>query len=175
MGYESKIRQLDINNQFKNQSFDYESKIKELYNCLNMQSLDYKNKIQELNNIINNVNKQFDHEKKIKELNDIINDKNNELNKLRSECNNNIIREILPGEEIISVLFISGDYKLTYSLPCKNTTVFVKIEEKLYEEFPEYRETDNYFLVGGIKVKRFKTIKENAIKNGKPVMFIQGE
>ena len=45
------------------------------------------------------------------------------------------------------------------------------MEEKLYEEFPEYKETDNYFLVNGNKVKRFKTIKENNIKNGKPVVL----
>ena len=89
------------------------------------------------------------------------------------EFNNNTFKEFQPGEEVIAILFTSTDQKLTYCLPCKNTTLFVKIEEKLYEEFPEYKETDNYFLVNGKKVKRFKTIQENNIKNGKPVILVQ--
>ena len=85
------------------------------------------------------------------------------------------LKKFFLGEKIISVLFTSSDYKVTYSLPCKDTTLFVKMEEKLYEEFPEYKETDNYFLVNGNKVKRFKTIKENNIKNGKPVLLYKTE
>ena len=112
-------------------------------------------------------------DKIINDLNKIINDKNNELNKLKIEFNNISFKEFLPGEEVIAILFISNDQKLTYCLPCKNSTLFVKIEEKLYEEFPEYKETNNYFLANGKKVKRFKTIKENDIKNGKPVILVQ--
>ena len=89
--------------------------------------------------------------------------------------NNNLFKEILPGEKVISVLFKSSDQNLIYSLPCKNTTPFVKIEEQLYDEFPEYKETDNYFLVNGNKVKRFKTIDENNIKNGKPIILYKME
>ncbi len=165
-------------NKLNKQSLDYENKIAELNNIIknmNKQSLDYENRIKDFNIIINNFNKQFDHENKIKELNNIIDNKNNEINKLKSESSNNIFKEILPGEEIIAVLFISSDHNITYSIPCKNTTIFVKIEQKLYEEYPEYKETDNYFLVSGIKVKRFKTIQENNIKSGKPVMLIKGE
>ena len=83
-----------------------------------------------------------------------------------------MFKEIKPGEKIISILFSSNDNKILYSLPCKNSTPFVKIEEKLYEEFPEYKETDNYFLLDGKKVKRFKTVEENHIKNGKPVILV---
>ena len=137
------------------------------------QSLDYENRIKDFNNIINNVNKQFDHENKIRELNNIIDNKNNEINKLKTESSNYIFQNILPGEEIIAVLFTSSDQKINYPIPCKNTTLFVRVEEQLYEEFPEYKETDNYFLVDGRKVNRFKTIKENNIKKGKPIMLIQ--
>ena len=45
----------------------------------------------------------------------------------------------------------------------------------LYDEYPEYKETENYFLVNGNRVKRFKTIKENQIKNGKPIILIKEE
>ena len=97
------------------------------------------------------------------------------MNKLNSESINYNFNEILPGEELIAVMFKSNDGKIDYSIPCKNTTTFVKIEEKLYDEYPEYKETDNYFLVNGNRVKRFKTIKENQIKNGKPIILIKEE
>ena len=120
-------------------------------------------------------NKLLNYEKKIEELNNQIKKKNNEINILKNKCNDDEFKEILPGEKIISVLFTSSDYKINYSLPCIDSTLFVKMEEKLYEEFPEYKETDNYFLVSGNKVKRFKTIKENNIKNGTPVLLYKTE
>ena len=35
----------------------------------------------------------------------------------------------------------------------------------LYNKYPKYTDTENYFLVGGIKVNRHKTLKNNNIKN----------
>ena len=31
--------------------------------------------------------------------------------------------------------------------------------------FPNFKESVNYFLVGGIKINQYKTLKENNIKN----------
>ena len=42
-------------------------------------------------------------------------------------------------------MFKSNDGKIDYSIPCKDSTTFVKMEEKLYDEYPEYKETDNFF------------------------------
>ena len=77
---------------------------------------------------------------------------------------------INPGEKVISTLFISSDQRLTYSISCKNTTPFVKVEEKLYEEYPEYKDTENFFLHNGTRIRRFKTIEENNIKSGKAII-----
>ena len=139
-----------------------------------MDKNDFYNK--QSNNIkLNELNDLKEAQKKIEELNKIIIEKNNEIKKLKSEYNNydNMFNEILPGEKVISVLLTSTDQKFLYSLPCKTSTLFVKIEEKLYEEFPEYKQTDNYFLINGKKVKRFKTIEENGIKNGKPIILVK--
>ena len=123
-------------------------------------------------NQINDLNKKLlDYEKNIKELNLQIKDKIDELNRIKNKIDNDEFKEILPEEKIISILFMSFDYKHYFSFPCKDSTLFVKMEEKFYEEFPEYKETDNYFLVNGNKVKRFKTLKENNIKNGHPVIL----
>ena len=55
--------------------------------------------------------------------------------------------------------------KTIYSLPCKKTDTFNDIEDLLYEEFPEYKNTKNYFTINGRKIDKFKTIEENKIKN----------
>ena len=140
-----------------------------------MDKNDFYNK--QSNNIkLNELNDLKEAQKKIEELNKIIIEKNNEIKKLKSEYNNydNMFNEILPGEKIISVaLLTSTDKKFLYSLPCKTSTLFVKIEEKLYEKFPEYKQTDNYFLIDGKKVKRFISIEENGIENGKPIILVK--
>ena len=35
----------------------------------------------------------------------------------------------------------------------------------IYEKYPKYMETNNYFLVRGNKINKNKTIEENNIKN----------
>ena len=111
----------------------------------------------------------------IKVLNSQISEKIIEFNNLKNQINikndDDLVNQINPGEKVISALIISTDQKIVYSVACKNTTPFVKIEEKLYEVYPEYKETENYFLFSGTKIKRFKTIGENKIKSGMPIML----
>ena len=58
-----------------------------------------------------------------------------------------------------------------YPIECKNTTPFIKVEEKLYEEYPEFKETENYYIFNGTKIKRFKTIEENKITKGSKIIL----
>jgi hypothetical protein len=75
-------------------------------------------------------------------------------------------------DQIMAVNFISSDSKIHYAVPCINNNTFAEIEEKLYQQFPEYRETNNMFLANGREVLRFKTIGENNIGNGLPVTLV---
>lgn len=52
-----------------------------------------------------------------------------------------------------------------YSLPCKKTDLFVKLEEKLYKDFPKLKNKKPYFMVNAKKIERKKTIEENNITN----------
>ena len=70
------------------------------------------------------------------------------------------------------IYFTSTDQTINYSIPCIATDIFAKVEEELYKEYPEYRETNNTFLANGMQVLRFKTIDENKIGNGLPVTLI---
>ena len=114
--------------------------------------------------------------KTIQLLNNQISNKIIELNNMKNKISNNnnddLINVINPGEKILSAQFISSDQKLIYSIPCKNTTTFVRVEEKLYEEYPEYKDSKNNFIHCGTVIKRFKTIEENKIGNRLPVTLI---
>ena len=52
-----------------------------------------------------------------------------------------------------------------YSIACKNTDLFVRLEERLYQDFPDFKNYETYFEVNTRRIKRFKTIEENNIKN----------
>ena len=71
--------------------------------------------------------------------------------------------------------FISSKHDINFAFPCSNEDLFVDIEKKLYEQYPKYCETENFFMIDGKKIARFKTIKENNIKSGFPVLLIQVE
>ena len=73
--------------------------------------------------------------------------------------------ELSIGEKLMTIIFTSTDQKIHYSFICKNTDKFSRLEALLYEIYPEYKESENYFIANGIKVNRFKNLEENRIKN----------
>ena len=58
-----------------------------------------------------------------------------------------------------------------YSIIGKNTDKFVRLEEKIYEDYPEYKDEETYFMKNGEKIKRFKSLDENNIKNNDILML----
>ena len=72
----------------------------------------------------------------------------------------------------MAVNFISSDGNIHKAIPCIPNNTFADIEEKLYQFFPEYRESNNTFLAHGSPVLRFKTISENKIGDGFPVTLV---
>ena len=73
--------------------------------------------------------------------------------------------ELLKGEQIISVIFTSDDQKIHYSVICKNTENFNRLEEKLYKDYPEYSEIECFFTANGNVISKFKSLDENNIHN----------
>ena len=57
------------------------------------------------------------------------------------------------------------------ALKCNINDIFVRLEEKLYNQYPEYKDVITYFVVNGNTVKRFKTMKENKIKNNDTILL----
>ena len=150
-----------------------EKDISKLTNDLNYNKELLNKKMKEINDLKLQLQNK---EKTIQLLNNQISNKNIELNNIRNKINNSddLINVINPGEKILSAQFISSDQKITYAIPCKNTTPFVRVEEKLYEMYPEYKETENHFIHNGNVIKRFKTIEENNIQSGIPIILNSG-
>ena len=83
---------------------------------------------------------------------------NNQINQLKSYF-------LSPGENLISIKFISCDKNINFSTLAKLNDNFSKIENNLYNNYPNYKETENCFLVNGNRINRYKTIEENKIKD----------
>ena len=100
------------------------------------------------------------------------NTKENEIKELKSK----ISFEASKSEKLISVIIISNDEAIHCSFLCKNTDKFKRIEEFVYEKYPEYKKTENYFIINGNnKVNTDKTLEENKIKNSDIITIINYE
>ena len=69
-------------------------------------------------------------------------------------------------DEIISVNFASMAFQdiQNYSIPCKVTDKFTKLEERLLIDYPRLRKHELIFEINGQKIQKNKTLKENNIK-----------
>ena len=79
---------------------------------------------------------------------------------------------IFNDEEKIKINFSSLDQKINIPLYCTNYEIFAEVEEKLYQKFPEFRETNNCFFSNGAQILRFKTIEENKLENERSVLLV---
>ena len=135
----------------KNYIKELERKLKEKENIINEEKIKNEKLIDKIKLFENNSNNSS--------LNDRILELDSELNKFKSYC-------LSPGQKLISVKFISTDQIINnYTIIAKNNDKFSKIEDILYEKYPNYKESDNYFIFKGNKIKRNKTLEENNIKD----------
>ena len=56
-------------------------------------------------------------------------------------------------------------YFCSWGIACKNTNLFVRLEEILNNKFPDLKKHDAYYEINKRRIKRFQTLEENNIKN----------
>jgi len=135
--------------------------------------------INELKEKINNLEKELKEEKN---KNEILNKNKESLYKLIIEKDEeikilltNLSRfpfKLNEGEKLMTIIFMTYDEKLCYSIICKNTERFSIIENKLYNSYSEYSNPENYFIFNGRKINKVKTLEENGIKNNSIIILI---
>jgi len=69
-------------------------------------------------------------------------------------------------EQQLAINFMSVSHDKIFPITCLKNDILVKYEEMFYNEYPEYKEYNTYLTANGKQIKRFKTIKENGIKQG---------
>ena len=101
---------------------------------------------------------------KLKSLGQNQNKSRNYTNTMDNEF---LLSQMKPGEKILAVNFVSMGVNDIghYNVICKNTDLFVRVEERLYNDFPQFKDYETFFNVKGKRIKRFKTIADNEIKN----------
>ena len=158
---------LQNNDKEKEKNKILEDKIKELNKELS-------EKIAILKEITNNLEIQKSKEKKLdskEELFKILLEKERELKELKLQLSRYPM-ELKEGEKLMTVNFTAVDSRIqNYSIICKNTDIFNIIETKLYKDYKEYYDTENYFTVNGKKIHKNKTLDENNIHNNDTVIL----
>ena len=131
--------------------------------------------IQDLNNQINSL-KNLNNNNQINKLKNELIIKDNQINELKKQIQNINLNKNgtnINTKDMKCVTFITTDQSIFYGIPCNGNSTFAEVEEKLYKEYPEYRETNNLFYANGKEILRFKTINDNLIGTGKPVMLVK--
>ena len=129
----------NINNQFQNINNPFQN-----INLFNMQYYP---------NMINN------YEMTLKQKDIEINELKNKLKNIPNE------KQMVNFIEIMVINFVSTDFAINYGIKCLPDNTFAEIEEKLYQKNNEFRNTNNIFTVNNKTILRFKTLKENNIKD----------
>ena len=159
--------------------------LKKVYNLLKQKYDKLKDENDKLNielnkskNIISNLE-----DKTKKNLNAINNLKNinlqkeDEINNLKLKIKNidTFNKTSFNKDEILYVHFISSDQNINCPIKCLNTDTFAEVEERLYQKYQEFRETNNKFISKEKTVMRFKTIIENSINDGDKIELITSD
>ena len=104
--------------------------------------------------------------------NNVININKLKNNNIKNNSANKNVR-LVDFDKIIVIQFITGDQSINRGIKCLPTDTFVSVEEKLYQIYPEFRQTNNDFITNGRLILKFKTIEENQIKDGQLVQLIK--
>ena len=172
-----KIKKLkEKNTELKNENEElkmYVDKVKEDNEKLNKELIQaYKMKFMIS---INETQKNLQENSKIlNNLNEMIKMKDKEINDLKNQIQfgGNQNKKVVNYEDIMVVNFISSDQSLNCGISCLKDETFAEVEEKLYKQYGQYRETNNTFLFNGTTILRFKRISDNKIKNGDKIQLI---
>ena len=139
-----------------------------------------KNDLVRANKIIENLKKNENQNSNIKNLQDEIKSLKNNLylkeNELKLKIKNNNTKDnYVKLDDIIVINFTSTDSSINYGIKCVVTDTFAEVEEKLYQIYDEFRNTNNMFTIKGRTILRFKNLKENNIRDGDKVLLFRIE
>ena len=172
--YNDLLQQLN-NEKLKNKKL--EDEIQRLKNKLN----ELKNNNNILINENNNLKLKLGNSNQLNQINQFNQMNINEINNLRqiiiqkdkeiNELKLKIPNEYVNMKNIMVINFLSTDQNIRCGIPCLADDTIAEVEEKLYQQFNEFRNTNNILLSGGNIILRFKKVRENNIHNGDTILI----
>ena len=164
---ENELKKAKINNE------ELKQKIEEMNKIIKDKELKINNKekkYEELNQKMNELKVICDKNanfKKVIELIEEMKEKEKEIKELK----NKFPFELLKGEKLISVNFISEREDIYCSIICKNTHNFSAIENLFYDKYPEYKEFKLKFLINGLEINKNQSLEKNNIYNNSIIII----
>ena len=142
-----------------------------------------KNDLVKANKIIENLQKNQKENSNIKFLQDENKNlknqlylKENEINQMKLHLKNNTKNDpLFKLDDIMEINFISSDNSIHKGIKCVETDTFAEVEEKLYQIYDNFRDTNNMFTINGRPILRFRNLKENKIRDGDKVLLLKIE
>jgi len=136
-------------------------KINELEKILKYKDEEINREKREKDDLINKIKNFSDNNKIIIELYEKLEKKENEIKELK---------KILPfeytnEEKIYVVTFLSSNENIHYSMICKNTDKFQRLEMVFYDKFPEYKKRNNIFLTHNKIIDKYNNLEANKISD----------
>ena len=114
---------------------------------------------------LSNIN-QSNQINEINNLKQIISQKDNEIKELKLKLKKNV-----DMNDIMVINFLSTDQNIRCGIPCLADDTIAEVEEKLYQQFNEFRNTNNILLFGGNIILRFKKVRENNLHDGDTILI----
>ena len=100
--------------------------------------------------------------------------KENEINQMKLKLNNNKTN-LFSLDDVIIINFVSTEHSINKGIKCLETDTFAEVEEKFYQIYDEFRNTNNALIINGRTILRFKSLKENNVRDGDSIMLIKIE
>ena len=92
-----------------------------------------------------------------------------DYNKLNSKSNN--IKQKSYTKKNIAVMFYIPGQNIHFPISCCPFDVFTNIEQNLYDEFPDLKNKNIYYIANGNIVDKSATLEKNKIKNGTTILL----
>ena len=75
------------------------------------------------------------------------------------------------SEKIIAINFISIGHNINLPMACKKTDIFLTIEKKLFDEYPELKSKKLFYIANGNVIDKYISLEQNKIKNGNSILI----
>ena len=157
-------KEKEINNELGSKIKELESKLKDKEKKINEIKIENNNLFKKISDLENNISTK---KKEVIELLEKLKKKDEEIKKLKEKLPFEYTKE----DTIFTVTISSINEDIHYSMICKNSDKFKRLENSFYENFPEYKNNNNIFLIQDKQISKDDSLEANNIRDNDVIVF----